>query len=158
MSLPASRHVVVALDGSPCSIAALRHGAAEADRTDAQLVVVHVLRDRPEGPAGERARLSAGETEMEALIAATLQGGSAARARTVIAYGDPARVITQHARHADLLLIGAGGGGATLNGSTLDPVLQDGPCPILVCSPSDTVDRMSWTVRLPARSHGRPPS
>ncbi|MFD8562376.1 universal stress protein [Streptosporangium canum] len=156
MSLPASRHVVVALDGSPCSITALRRGAAEADRTDAQLVVVHVLRDRPGGPAGERERLSASEREMEALIAATLRGGPAAAARTVVAYGDPARVIIHHARHADLLLVGAGGGGTALNGSTLDLVLQDGPCPILVCSSSDTADRMSWTVRLPARSHGRP--
>lgn len=70
--------------------------------------------------------------------------------------GESARVITHHARHIDPLLIGAGGGGTALNGSTLDPVLQEGPCPILVCSSSDTADRMSWTVRLPARSHGRP--
>ncbi|MEU7455659.1 universal stress protein [Streptosporangium roseum] len=158
MPLPASRHVVVALDGSPRSIAALRRGAAEADRTGAQLVVVHVLQDRPDGPAGERERLSASETEMDALIAATLRGGPAATARTVVAYGDPARVIIHHARHADLLLVGAGSGGAPLNGSTLDPVLQDGPCPILVCSSSDRAGRMSWTVRLPARSHGRPAS
>ncbi|MGV9777989.1 universal stress protein [Streptosporangium sp. NPDC003464] len=160
MPLPASRHVVVALDGSPGSIAALRRGAAEAGATGARLVVVHVLPDGPLGPGGtegaggpdgpgDRDRLRAGE--VDALIAATVPDGAAAAARTIIAHGDPAHVIIQHARQAELLIIGARPGGTPLDGSTLDPVLREGPCPILICSSPDTAGRLSWTVRLPAR-------
>ncbi|MFF5205720.1 universal stress protein [Streptosporangium sp. NPDC000396] len=148
--MPSShRRHVVALDGSPNSIAALHRGVAETVSSGAELVVVHAV---PETAAGDQVHRVAGEAMMSTLVEVALRRQPAVAASTVIVHGDPADAIIDHAEKADLLLIGAAFERPPFDGSTIAAVLRGCHCPVLVCSSPDLPGRMSWTVRLPART------
>ncbi|GHE48637.1 hypothetical protein GCM10017673_57910 [Streptosporangium violaceochromogenes] len=147
MPSPMRRHVV-ALDGSPCSVSALRRGVTEASAAGTELLALHVI---PETLANDPAHRIAGEAMMDALVDAALGGRPLASVGKEIAYGHPAEVIVDRTGETDLLLIGAAFTGAPFDGSTVAAVLRGRRCPVLVCSSPDLSDRMSWAVRLPAR-------
>lgn len=112
------RRIIVGVDGSPPSLAALRWAAAEAELRDAELVAVAVW-EFPIIPSGPGAGFYTGPTSeeladqaqrrlAEAVAEAGLEG---VRMRQRIEYGTPARVLLDLAADADLLVVGARGHG-----------------------------------------------
>ncbi|MBQ0988212.1 universal stress protein [Streptomyces sp. F63] len=107
--------VVVGVDGSAGSVAALRWAAARAPSLGAGLVVVHAWepatgRRAPYAPAASRpsgteSRGSAGEV-LERALRAGLGPSAEAGVRAVLAEGPPAAVLLRYADDALLLVLG----------------------------------------------------
>jgi hypothetical protein len=107
------RVVVVVVDGSPESGAALRQAASQARQRNALLDIVAILPDGTDGPASILARVKLGEfTRHECPY------GMGVPARLRVERGDPQRVLAEVAAEAELLINGlpgpaaAGGGPA----------------------------------------------
>ncbi|WP_084966040.1 universal stress protein [Thermoactinospora rubra] len=127
--------VIVGLDGSPSSIAALRRGREEAVRRGVGLLVVHVVQE-----AGEDVR-----REGERLLAHFADGE-----RTLLLTGPAGEVLSCQASGGDAIVLGTGFGGRPLEGATVAAVLHAAPCPVIVCDSGDLAGRMSWSVHFPA--------
>ncbi|MFI6480970.1 universal stress protein [Nonomuraea sp. NPDC050663] len=125
--------VVVGIDGSPSSIAALRRGRAEADRRRCELLVVHVAAPTEQSHAHGEGLLR------------EFTGGD----RSLLLTGVPGSVLAGHARDADLLVIGTAFAKAPFEGSTVSTVLHRVPCPLIVCDSGDIAGRMAWNVEFP---------
>ena len=110
------RRIVVGVNGSAASHAALRWAAGEAGLRRAELLVVHVwdrtrrqlapyatLRTRPT-PAQER---SAARTRLARAIRAAFGPATPADVTTELAEGLVARVLIDRAADADLLVLGS---------------------------------------------------
>jgi nucleotide-binding universal stress UspA family protein len=157
--MPAVHSILVPVDGSPPSIAALEHAIALAEDGDARIDVLHV-----EGPdefgIGSSTPLTSSERRQldramdEALDLADRRLGPRMARRSIT--GDPLRTIieTASAGHYDLIVIGTHGRVGRLHallGSVAEGVVRNAPCPVL-------------TVREPGagyesfaeRRHGRP--
>jgi nucleotide-binding universal stress UspA family protein len=133
--IPAHRCVIVGVDGSPNSIAALRRAAGEAKRRNARLDVIRV--------EGDRGRWILSPTRVLAwlrlrrLIARELPRTQHIITRLRIAYGSPAGVLIRAADHAELLVVGARGHAphsSLLGGDTVPRVLAASPCEVVVCA------------------------
>lgn len=107
--------VVVGVDGSAGSVAALRWAAARAPSLGADLVVVHAwepaaVRRAPYAPAAARpsAEESRGRADevLERALRAGLGPGAEAGVRAVLAEGPPAAVLLRYADEALLLALG----------------------------------------------------
>lgn len=149
--------VVVGVDGSAGSVAALRLGAREAARHGA--VLCPVLAWSPPGgeaadavnpaPADVRAHWErAADTALRRSCEAALgqdPDGTRVRPRTVRADAGPALVaLSRHDR--DLLVMGAGSHGALhrlLRGSVSRHCLKHASCPVLVVRPDAAADRVT---------------
>lgn len=137
-AMPAAGRVVAGFDGSPAARAALDWAADEADRRDAELVVVHVWRypysdDRDGDEARDFTRVDA------ALVLDT--GVEQARARSrgpvrgELVEAPPADGLLGVAGEADLVVIGSRGHGgiySSLFGSVAHAVARYAPCPVVV--------------------------
>ncbi|KAB1139034.1 universal stress protein [Streptomyces luteolifulvus] len=134
--------IVVGVDGSEASRAALRWAARQAALTGSQLRPVHAWRLPPTYgiPADY------GDTDFEKQARETLlrtveeilgeHPGVAVDPQVV--EGHPAAVLTEAARHADLLAVGSHGHGAftgMLLGSVSYHCVQHATCPVLVVRP-----------------------
>jgi nucleotide-binding universal stress UspA family protein len=137
------RRVVVAVDGSPESVAAARWAADDACRRAARLDVVHVWQMPYLGYSPTTAALF-DETLFEADAQATLRGVLAAVDTTgvdvePIALRRPTVAgIVETARGASVLVMGSRGLGAakrTVFGSTATQVSYHAPCPLVVVPP-----------------------
>lgn len=151
--------ILVPVDGSPPSLAALEHAVALAADSDARIDVLHV--EAPEEfSVGSASPLSPGARhEVEVALDAAVEaararlGGRVAR-RTVS--GDPLRTIIETARdgHYDLVVLGTHGRIGRLHamlGSVAEGVVRNAPCPVL------TVREASGGYQSFAeRRHGRP--
>lgn len=126
--------VIVGLDGSPSSLAALRLGREEAVRQGVDLVVVHVV------PTADEEVRRDGER---------LLGHLAGDAHTLLLTGSPGEMLSNQSSGADVIVVGGGFDGQPLDGSTVSVVLRSAACPVIVCDSRDLADRMSWTVRFP---------
>ncbi|MFE9650320.1 universal stress protein [Streptomyces sp. NPDC006365] len=113
--LTAGHDIVVGVDGSKASIAALRWAAQQARALRAEVVAVHAWEPSVYGIApyaSVSARPSAAEERDQAaeLLAATVRAVFGPRidgsVRAVLAEGPPARVLLQHTRGALLLALG----------------------------------------------------
>ncbi|MEU3250539.1 universal stress protein [Streptomyces sp. NPDC006997] len=116
MSVPGSGPaIVVGVDGSPASAAALRWAAEQGRALRAEVVAVHVW--EPSGPriapyAPAAARPEADEERIAAarVLAETVRGVMGPRVagtvRAELIEGPPARVLPRRARHAALLVLG----------------------------------------------------
>lgn len=133
-------YVVVGMDDTPHAIAALRRAGEEARERRARLDVVRVGKE-------DEIVTEAARRALDELVASVL-GPTVVAARCLIASGRPGDVLTRHAAEAELLVIGAGYGGRPLDGSTVTTVLNDAPCPVLVCTAPDLPGRMSYTIRF----------
>jgi nucleotide-binding universal stress UspA family protein len=107
--------IVVGVDGSPESLAALRWAASEAIARHASLEVVAVWTLGSEvapddGPAGEpiEAALESSAQEMADRAVAGL-GRTELEAKTIVASGTPAAVLIERAEGADMLVVGTRG-------------------------------------------------
>lgn len=133
--IPAQRCVIVGVDGSPNSLAALRRAAEEAKRRGARLDVVRVLTGQAErifSPGRAVAWL-----RLRRLVARELPRTQHVTTRLRIAYGSPAGVLIRAADRAELLVVGARGAsphGSLLGGETVPRVLAASPCEVVVCA------------------------
>ena len=132
--LAKQRGVVVGVDGSPNSMAALRRGAAEAERREARLDVVQVI------PAGSAWTITSNATNwlrLRSLVAAALPTAQHVTTRLRIVHGAPAQALIKAAQGAELLVVGArehSEHGNPLGGDTVPAVMSGASCKVVVCA------------------------
>lgn len=134
---PGLRVIAVAFDGSPESTAALRLAADLAFRAAATVRIIAVLpKVGAPGPEAMQAR-TAWRAELRDQVhdeAAALP--SELRAQPIVAEGDPASVLAEHAEQGvDLLVTGSRAYGPVrrlLLGSVSSALMRTAPCPVLV--------------------------
>jgi nucleotide-binding universal stress UspA family protein len=131
---PGQRCVVVGVDGSPNSLAALRRAATEAQRRHARLDVLRVLpRERPSALLGTVAEWLL----LRRLVARELPAAQHITTRLHIGHGEPAAALIKAAQRAELLVIGARAHsehGTPLGGPTVPAVLSGAPCEVVICA------------------------
>jgi nucleotide-binding universal stress UspA family protein len=144
MSSDGRELVVVGVDGSEESIAALSWAARYATAVGATLRAVAAWHfpaaagTAPVGFAPEPVRAEAEEhvrDSIAAAIAKVLQGPAAEKVETKIAYGHPAQVLLDESSDADLLVVGHRGRGAftgMLVGSVSTHCVTHATCPVVV--------------------------
>ncbi|MEW2360192.1 universal stress protein [Spirillospora sp. NPDC029432] len=134
--LPARRCVIVGVDGSPNSIAALRRAAAEARLRQARLDVVRIL--VPGSGAYSRPRDRIGEwLRLRSLVARTVPLSQHVTTRLRIARGRPGEVLSAASAHGELVVIGARAHseyGNPLGGDTVPAVWEHTRCELIVCA------------------------
>ncbi|MDN3029187.1 universal stress protein [Streptomyces sp. S.PB5] len=115
MTQHADDTIVVGVDGSEASLAALRWAERQARALEAQVVAVHAwepaaARFAPYAPAVGRPTAEEQREQAAELLAATVRKAFGARSgsavRAVVAEGPPAGVLLRHARDALLLALG----------------------------------------------------
>lgn len=143
------KRIAVGVDGSACSMAALRWAGLVAAATDAELWALHALRGAAEGRSpAEHEHLVAMRREALAgeWTAAAVAPGVACH--TDLREGDPRDVLLSFAddRHADLVVVGrsgAGGGPGFLHvGSVAEHAIHHAAVPLAVI-PTDLGPRLS---------------
>jgi nucleotide-binding universal stress UspA family protein len=151
--------VVVGVNGSRASVAALRWAAEEADRRHARLHVVLVWSPRAAAsyapaagrPTAEQQREAAGK-KLTALLRRVFRAGLPWRLTPELAQGVAERVLVEESADADLLVLGAAAPPCT-SGRSVGPVvracLSRARCPVVVVSPAEDNDP-SETISDPA--------
>lgn len=145
------RSILVPLDGSPPSLAALEHAITLAADYEARIDVLHVI--PPSDLMGREARAEV-ESEMDAAVnRAKAMVGDRLSHRTVV--GDPLREIIDHAMQgSDLIVMGTHGRVGRLHsllGSVAEGVVRNAPCPVLTVR-----DSSEGYQSFSERRHGRP--
>jgi nucleotide-binding universal stress UspA family protein len=128
--------VVVGVDGSPVSEAALEYAFDAADARSAELVVVYAWRDLL---LDRGTPLEAIEQQGRAELAERLAGWGGkypdVRVRRVVVRDAPARTIVEQSAAAQLVVVGSHGRGSVgglLLGSVSNAVLHRAECPVVV--------------------------
>jgi nucleotide-binding universal stress UspA family protein len=135
--------VVVGVDGSPASTAAIDFAVAAADAAACPLIAVHTWWDLLVGPELEPLLdWGAISVDERRVLAEQIAGRSAAhpdvRVSTVVERAHPSRVLLDHARGARLLVVGTrgrGGFAGLLLGSVSRAMVHRSPCPVAVVPP-----------------------
>ena len=125
--------ILVPVDFSDCSLAALDHAASLAQRFGASIHVLHVW-DHRDQTLAHFAQTGAGEAMDSVLGDLEQHGVGGVRGR--LASGDPSETIIQIAReeHYDLIVMGTHGHSGLvhlLHGSVAEKVVRRAPCPVL---------------------------
>jgi nucleotide-binding universal stress UspA family protein len=136
MTQPAGR-IVVGVDGSPTSLAALRFAHRQAQLTGAELHAVTTWAyplsfDEPVDPTDWQANA---ETILDTALGEALAASDAAGVLRHVAEGHPAGVLLASVEAADLLVVGSrghGGFAGMLLGSVSQHVAAHSPCPVVV--------------------------
>ncbi len=155
--LPTSGRILVGIDGSPASVAAVRWAGREAQLRGMRVHVVHVRDQRlptphyaPQPRAGEpgEAGPAAGET-LQAVVREALGTQPSAGVQVELADGLPARVLIDRSVGAEMLVLGSTSRGQSTGPAAppvqprtpLGPVARDclhaAPCPVVVVRSSD---------------------
>ncbi|MEV1289580.1 universal stress protein [Micromonospora sp. NPDC049679] len=134
--------VMVGVDGSPTSAAALTHAADEAVRRSRLLVVAHVwwgetVREVRETHAGIEATAVADAAELVAAAVASVQARCPGILveESLLRGPDPAHALVEASRGAGLMVVGSrghGGFAGLLLGSVSQRLVQHAECPVLV--------------------------
>ncbi|MDH4148233.1 MAG: universal stress protein [Acidimicrobiia bacterium] len=132
--------IVVGIDGSDASRAALAWAVDEARLWDARLVVVHAYEFPPYEPAyaveAAVQWVAAEATKLlESEIATVVPEGDRDRVEAVAIDGSAAQRVLQAAGQHDLIAVGSrgrGGFASLLLGSVSAQVVQHAPCPVAV--------------------------
>jgi nucleotide-binding universal stress UspA family protein len=142
--------IVVGVDGSPASNAALRFGAEEAELRGWKLVAVHAWLFVPPAPLGEPALVplpaidttgdldayrDAAEAELDAALAGAFPEGPPVEIERRLVEDDPAIALEGEAKGADLVVVGSrgrSGVAAAILGSVSRHVVEHAPCPVVV--------------------------
>jgi nucleotide-binding universal stress UspA family protein len=96
------RRVVVGVDGSPNSLAAMRRAVYQARQRGAGIELVHVV------PADSGAEAAAtGHAMLGMAVRCEIPGGLGVPARFTVDWGDPAETLVRRSEGAELLVIGA---------------------------------------------------
>ncbi|HEX3752432.1 MAG TPA: universal stress protein [Streptosporangiaceae bacterium] len=153
---PTTGRILVGIDGSPASVAAVRWAGREAQLRGMRVHVVHVRDRRLPTPSyapqprasGPGEAGSAGET-MRAVVREALGPQPAAGVQLEVTDGLPARVLIDRSVGAEMLVLGSasrdGAAGLapapTQRRTPLGPVARDclhaAPCPVVVVRPGD---------------------
>ncbi|WP_312880050.1 universal stress protein [Actinokineospora xionganensis] len=146
---PEEGPVVVGVDGSPVSEAAIAFAFEEASALGADLVAVHAWHDSPLVDVFEKGYaslyLDTAAVNAEELLAQRLAGWQEkypdVSVTRVAPRGRAAKVLMEHAKGARLLVIGSRGRGGLTGltlGSTSQALIHHAPCPLaLLRSPED---------------------
>ncbi|HEY2281479.1 MAG TPA: universal stress protein [Streptosporangiaceae bacterium] len=156
--LPTSGRILVGIDGSPSSVAAVRWAGHEAQLRGMRVHVVHVRDQRlptphyaPQPQAGQPgpAGSAAGET-LQAVVREALGPQPSAGVQVELADGLPARVLIDRSVGAEMLVLGSTSRGQSSTGPATPPVqprtplgpvardcLHAAPCPVVVVRSSD---------------------
>jgi nucleotide-binding universal stress UspA family protein len=142
--------IVVGVDGSAESRAALRWAADEAALREARLIAVWAWSFVPAAPIAEpgmipmpamdysdasQAERAALEEEFEATVESVLGKEPGVDVERKFVEGEPARVLEAEAENADLVVVGSTGRSgiaAVLLGSVSKHVVDHAPCPVVV--------------------------
>lgn len=141
--------VVVGVDGSETSRAALRFAAGEAAAHDAELQVVHAWEASPPGAgvgsppaglggAGSQAQRDAAEQLLGQVLKEELGDAQPTKLRQTIGRGSPAKVLLDAAEDASLLVVGSrglGGFAGLLLGSVSQKLTHHAGCPVVIVRP-----------------------
>lgn len=138
------RKILVPVDGSPPSIAALSHAVDLADDLGASIDVLHV-----HAPSGFEVGSTTGSPEsegeehafMDAIAEMKGRLGDRLTHRTV--NGDPIHTILEAGANADLIVMGTHGRVGRLHaiiGSVAEAVVRNSPCPVLTVRVPDGED------------------
>ncbi|MDQ1653624.1 MAG: hypothetical protein QOI35_2824 [Cryptosporangiaceae bacterium] len=126
--------VVVGIDGSPTSRAALRWATREAEHLGTPLTLCHT--HSVIGLAGtRRVPASLSEDVLDRAVATASGHLGPERVGAILGYGDPARVLAQVSKDARLLSIGTHGyfaHGASLFEPLSMRIISSAPCPVVV--------------------------
>jgi nucleotide-binding universal stress UspA family protein len=124
--------LLAAVDGSPASRLALRYAAAEAQRRDIAVEVVHAI---------ERAGGDAEKAGRRVLADALTSVPELTGARTRLLIGDPANALIRASRRARMIIVGPRGQhGATLLGPVAQQLLRRCACPTVFVHGTGTDD------------------
>ena len=142
MSVPAVRRIVVGVDGSAESAAALRWACREAGLRGAEVHVVHVCEAHSAAYYAVPAQCSPPESgDLDVLWRAMLPDGLPAvpgvPVRTEVAPGLVARVLLERCEGADMLVLGRASreaGSSRSAGPVIRACLRCSPCPVVVIS------------------------
>ncbi|HWQ23751.1 MAG TPA: universal stress protein [Gaiellaceae bacterium] len=142
--------IVVGVDGSAASRAALRWAAEEARLRGAALVALHAWTYVPPPPIGEpgmipipagdlapqlEAERMAAQAELEAALADAFPEGVPELVEPRLVEGDPAETLEREGASADLVVVGSRGRSglaSVLLGSVTRHVVDHAPCPVVV--------------------------
>jgi nucleotide-binding universal stress UspA family protein len=138
--------VVVGVDGSPASEAAIAFAYDEASRRGVPLIAVHTWTDTITAVAFAMAPYAVDwlevQTEELRLLAERLAGWSEkypdVQVQRVVTRDHPARSLIEHAQKAQLVVVGSRGRGQVaglLLGSTSQTLLHHAPCPLVIVRP-----------------------
>jgi nucleotide-binding universal stress UspA family protein len=148
--MPTLHTILVPIDGSPPSLAALEHAVVLADDYGAAIEVLHVHPSvDPLAPVARddaQKAMDAAVTHVEACLANRVSR------RDVV--GDPVREIALAASSADLIVMGTHGRVGRLHsllGSVAEGVVRNAPCPVMTVRESGP-DYQSFA----ERRHHRP--
>jgi nucleotide-binding universal stress UspA family protein len=134
--MPEHRAVVVGVDGSPNSLAALHRAAREAVERHARLDVIRVV--NPGAGSTPRPLHTAKEwLRLRDLVAHTIPRTQHLTTRLKIAHGRPGEALAKAAEHAELLVIGArvnSEHGNPFGGDTVPVVRSLARCPVVICA------------------------
>jgi nucleotide-binding universal stress UspA family protein len=134
--VPEHRAVVVGVDGSPNSLAALRRAAREAVERHARLDVVRVL--APDTGSTPRLLRTAREwLRLRDLVAHATPRTQHLTIRLRVRHGRPGESLAKAAEHAELLVIGArvnSEHGNPFGGDTVPVVRGLAHCPVVICA------------------------
>ncbi|MFZ4721356.1 MAG: universal stress protein [Ilumatobacteraceae bacterium] len=137
--------IAVGVDGSECAGVALAWAIDEAERCDAELVLVHGWSYPYQGTrpgfseARDNMKLDAMRT-LEASAKTVRECAPALRCHSIISEQPPAKAVIDAAREADLLVVGSrgrGGFSSLLLGSVSRTVLQHATVPVVVVRHDD---------------------
>ena len=145
---PCARRIVVGVDGSAESVAALRWACIQASLSAAEVHAVLALEaacHRVASYAVPAPRQISGSwgAAREALRQAVSEAASlfpGVSVRTEITEGLAARVLLDHAAHADMLVLGRTSHGSELYrgaGPVIRACLRAAPCPVVIISAAD---------------------
>lgn len=129
---PEPRCVLVGVDGSPNSIAALRRAAVETVRRHAMLDIVCVVPDALDHGQAEAAR-----GRLNDMVVSVLGDETRFPIRQRMVSGEAGDVLPELATHSELLVIGArvnSEHGAPLSGDIVPDVLRHSPCEVVICA------------------------
>jgi nucleotide-binding universal stress UspA family protein len=139
-----SRRIIVGIDGSPQSRAALQWAADEAQRGGGGVDAVHVygsglawidVGSDAEPLIVARSAERAKEVLHQAISATELPPERAVKIKPIVALGEPADALCDLAASADLLVVGTrgrGGFAGLLLGSVSQRCAERSPCPVVV--------------------------
>lgn len=141
MSVSAVRRIVVGVDGSAGSVAALRWACREAGLRGAEVHAVHAWEAHSVASYAVPAQRRPSESDFDVLWKTVLPDRVPGVAvRTEVAAGLAARVLLERCAGADMLVLGTGGNqaGPSDSGRSAGPVIRAcllrSPCPVVVIS------------------------
>jgi nucleotide-binding universal stress UspA family protein len=162
MSVPAVRRIVVGVDGSAESAAALRWACREANLRGAEVHAVHA-RETPCHSMASYAVAAQGQprdVDVDVMWRSVMPDHVPdVQVRTEVADGLAARVLLERCKGADMLVLGTIGdtpGALRSAGPVIRACLRRAPCPVVVISaaqeprPGREADQMHLPVQVPA--------